>query len=150
MALSVGTPKHLEAIDLLQQGQLSSEDAYKQDINFLLYQALQKIAFLPFGFLIDNYRWAVFNGQIPFNRLNEGNQLILFRSSIFSFERLGWWEMRTKYQGISPPVPRTENTDFDPGSKFHIPANVPYIRYFVSYIVQFQFYRALCEKSGHK
>lgn len=89
MALSVGTPAHLSAIGLLNQGQLSPEDAQKQDINFLLYQALQKIAFLPFGYLIDNYRWDVFSGKIPYNKLNEGSFLLtLFRKNYNSVFRM--------------------------------------------------------------
>ena len=34
---------------------------------------------------------------------------------------------RCKYQGISPPVVRSQD-DFDPGAKYHIPGNTPYIR----------------------
>ncbi|XP_059494632.1 angiotensin-converting enzyme [Stegostoma tigrinum] len=127
MALSVSTPKHLKEIGLLE----NVVDDQEADINYLLKMALEKIAFLPFGYLIDQWRWGVFSGRItPEN---------------YNFE---WWYLRTKYQGICPPVPRDEN-NFDPGAKYHIPANTPYIRYFVSFILQFQFHKALCNASGH-
>uniref|UniRef100_A0A8D3C8G2 Angiotensin-converting enzyme n=1 Tax=Scophthalmus maximus TaxID=52904 RepID=A0A8D3C8G2_SCOMX len=121
LALSVSTPKHLQSIGLLD----------KSDINFLMSMALDKIAFLPFGYLMDQWRWKVFDGRIP--------------PTEYSKE---WWNLRMKYQGLSPPVARTED-DFDPGAKFHIPANVPYVRYFVSFIIQFQFHKALCEAAKH-
>ncbi|XP_067869242.1 angiotensin-converting enzyme [Heterodontus francisci] len=126
MALSVSTPKHLKEIGLLE----NVENDNETDINYLLKMALQKIAFLPFGYLIDQWRWGVFSGRIsPKN---------------YNYE---WWYLRTKYQGICPPVPRNE-TNFDPGAKYHIPANTPYIRYFVSFILQFQFHKALCNAAG--
>jgi len=94
--------------------------------------ALEKIAFLPFGRLIDQWRWKVFAGEItPAN----------YNSS--------WWELRRRYQGVSPPLPRSE-ADFDPGAKYHIPSNTPYTRYFLSYILQFQFHKALCAASGNQ
>ncbi|XP_041371786.1 uncharacterized protein LOC121385251 [Gigantopelta aegis] len=127
MALSVATPKHLRRIGLLGE----SQDNYLDDINFLLKMSLEKIAFLPFGYLIDQWRWSVFSGETTSDRYNAK-----------------WWELRCKYQGISPPVKRTEQ-DFDPGAKYHIPDNTPYIRYFVSFVVQFQFHKALCEAAGH-
>ncbi|XP_078079873.1 angiotensin-converting enzyme [Mustelus asterias] len=128
MALSVSTPKHLRKIGLLQ----NAVDDNETDINYLLKMALQKIAFLPFGYLIDQWRWGVFSGRIsPKN---------------YNYE---WWYLRTKYQGICPPILRNEK-NFDPGAKYHIPANTPYIRYFVSFILQFQFHKALCNASGHQ
>ena len=92
--------------------------------------ALKKIAFLPFGYLIDQWRWDVFDGTTTKADYNND-----------------WWAMRCKYQGVSPPVDRNLN-DFDPGAKYHVPANTPYIRYFVSHILQFQFHKALCDASG--
>ncbi|XP_044303199.1 angiotensin-converting enzyme isoform X2 [Varanus komodoensis] len=127
MSLSVSTPVHLKKIGLLSQ---VTEDA-ESDINFLFKMALEKIAFLPFGYLIDQWRWNVFSGRTPPNRYN-----------------YDWWYLRTKYQGICPPIPRTE-TNFDPGAKYHIPGNTPYIRYFVSFILQFQFHKALCQAANH-
>uniref|UniRef100_A0AAQ5YDC7 Angiotensin-converting enzyme n=1 Tax=Amphiprion ocellaris TaxID=80972 RepID=A0AAQ5YDC7_AMPOC len=121
LALSVATPKHLQSIGLLD----------KSDINFLMSMALDKIAFLPFGYLMDQWRWKVFDGRIPSTEYNKE-----------------WWNLRMKYQGLCPPVTRTED-DFDPGAKFHIPANVPYVRYFVSFIIQFQFHKALCDAANH-
>ncbi|XP_053121534.1 angiotensin-converting enzyme isoform X2 [Hemicordylus capensis] len=127
MALSVSTPKHLHSINLLDR----MEDNEESDINYLMSIALDKIAFLPFGYLMDQWRWKVFDGRIKEDEYNQQ-----------------WWNLRLKYQGLCPPVPRSEE-DFDPGAKFHIPANVPYVRYFVSFIIQFQFHQALCKAAGH-
>uniref|UniRef100_A0A8B9ZHT4 Angiotensin-converting enzyme n=1 Tax=Anas platyrhynchos TaxID=8839 RepID=A0A8B9ZHT4_ANAPL len=127
MALSVSTPKHLHSIKLLDQVTENEES----DINYLMSVALDKIAFLPFGYLMDQWRWKVFDGRIKEDEYNQQ-----------------WWNLRLKYQGLCPPTPRSED-DFDPGAKFHIPANVPYIRYFVSFVIQFQFHQALCDAAGH-
>ncbi|XP_069012000.1 angiotensin-converting enzyme isoform X2 [Embiotoca jacksoni] len=127
LALSVSTPKHLQIIGLLDKVENNPES----EINFLMSMALDKIAFLPFGYLMDQWRWKVFDGRIPQTEYNKE-----------------WWNLRMKYQGLCPPVTRTED-DFDPGAKFHIPANVPYVRYFVSFIVQFQFHKALCDAAKH-
>jgi peptidyl-dipeptidase A len=124
VALSV-TPEYLVNIGLLDKA-----PSAEGDLGLLLRMALDKVAFLPFGLLVDQYRWKVFSGEIAADDFNAG-----------------WWELRTKYQGIRPPVPRTE-ADFDPGAKYHIPANVPYTRYFLAHILQFQFHRALCEAAG--
>jgi peptidyl-dipeptidase A len=94
--------------------------------------ALEKIAFLPFGKMIDEWRWQVFSGEVTPENYNQA-----------------WWAIREKYQGIRPPVERTE-ADFDPGAKYHIPGNTPYTRYFLSFIVQFQFQKALCDAAGFK
>ncbi|KAF6728427.1 Angiotensin-converting enzyme [Oryzias melastigma] len=127
MSLSVSTPKHLHTVNLLK----SAESDPETDINFLLNMAIQKIAFLPFGYLMDLWRWGVFSEKTPPERYNAD-----------------WWYLRTKYQGICPPIRRTED-DFDPGAKFHIPNNTPYIRYFVSFILQFQLHEKLCEAANH-
>ncbi|NWS81100.1 ACE enzyme, partial [Toxostoma redivivum] len=128
MALSVSTPKHLHSINLLDQVTENKES----DINYLMSIALDKIAFLPFGYLMDQWRWKVFDGRIKEDEYNKE-----------------WWNLRMKYQGLCPPALRSED-DFDPGAKFHIPANVPYIRYFVSFVIQFQFHQALCDAAGHQ
>ncbi|NXX73935.1 ACE enzyme, partial [Urocolius indicus] len=128
MALSVSTPKHLHSINLLDQ---VTDNEAESDINYLMSMALDKIAFLPFGYLMDQWRWKVFDGRIKEDEYNQQ-----------------WWNLRMKYQGLCPPVARSED-DFDPGAKFHIPANVPYIRYFVSFVIQFQFHQALCAAAGH-
>src|SRR4029078_3647893 len=94
--------------------------------------ALDKIAFLPFGKLIDEWRWGVFDGRIKPADYNKA-----------------WWELRRKYQGVAPPLERTEE-DFDPGAKYHIPGNTSYTRYFLSFILQFQFHKALCDAAGFK
>jgi peptidyl-dipeptidase A len=124
IALSV-TPDYLVKIGLLDK----APDASK-DIGLLLHKALEKIAFLPFGLMIDQWRWKVFSGEIPPAKYNET-----------------WWQLRLKYQGIVPPGPRSE-TDFDPGAKYHVAANVPYMRYFLADILQFQFHRALAQAAG--
>uniref|UniRef100_A0A6Q2XA23 Angiotensin-converting enzyme n=1 Tax=Esox lucius TaxID=8010 RepID=A0A6Q2XA23_ESOLU len=128
LALSVATPRHLKEIGLLDVVEANKEST----INYLMSIALDKIAFLPFGYLMDQWRWKVFDGRISESEYNKE-----------------WWNMRMKYQGLCPPVARTEQ-DFDPGAKFHIPANVPYVRYFVSFIIQFQFHQALCKAANHK
>ena len=127
IALSI-TPAYLQRVGLLEE----VADNDKATTNYLMKMALDKVAFLPFGKLIDQWRWDVFAGKIPPEQYNAG-----------------WWALRTKYQGISPPVPRSE-ADFDPGAKYHVPANVPYIRYFLAFIYQFQFQRALCREAGHQ
>lgn len=100
-------------------------------INYQMKMALDKIAFLPFGKLIDQWRWDVFSGKVKPEAYNAA-----------------WWSLRTKYQGIAPPVKRTE-ADFDPGAKYHIPGNTPYTRYFLARILQFQFHQAMCKAAGH-
>merc|ERR1712198_367360 len=122
LALSVATPKHLHKIGLLKT--LQNDD--EADINFLMSMALEKIVFLPFAYTMDNWRWDVFSGAVKESNWN-----------------CHWWNYRTNVQGIKPPVKRSE-LDFDPGAKYHIPANVPYIRYYVSAIIQFQFHKSLC------
>jgi peptidyl-dipeptidase A len=124
IALSV-TPAYLVQVGLLDEAPGS-----EGDIQYLLRNALDKIAFLPFGLVIDQWRWKVFSGEV----------------SPADYNRT-WWEMRRKYQGIAPPEPRGEEW-FDPGAKYHVPANVPYTRYFLARILQFQFHRALCREAG--
>jgi peptidyl-dipeptidase A len=125
IALSV-TPEYLKQIGLIQQIPPAAAD-----LPILLRTALDKIAFLPFGLLIDKWRWEVFSGQVKPADYNKA-----------------WWELREKYQGVAPPVDRSE-TDFDPGAKYHIPSNTPYARYFLARIYQFQFYRAMCRAAGY-
>lgn len=124
IALSV-TPEYLKKIGLLETVPPASDD-----IDYLLQKALQKVAFLPFGLTIDKWRWEVFAGEVKPDQYNKA-----------------WWDLRLKYQGVAPPVARTES-DFDPGAKFHVPGNVPYARYFLAAIYQFQFQRALCKIAG--
>lgn len=97
-----------------------------------LKDALTRVAFLPFGLLIDKWRWDVFSGKVQPADYNKS-----------------WWELRRKYQGVAAPVARSED-DFDPGAKFHVAANVPYLRYFLARILQFQFHRAMCQAAGFK
>ena len=124
IALSV-TPEYLVKVGLLDEAPDPSKD-----LGLLLRMALDKVAFLPFGLLVDQWRWQVFSGEIAPDAYNAG-----------------WWRLREKYQGVAAPVERDE-ADFDPGAKYHVPANTPYTRYFLAHILQFQFQRALCEAAG--
>jgi peptidyl-dipeptidase A len=124
IALSV-TPEYLKEVGLLQDLPPASADT-----GYLLKMALDKIAFLPFGLLIDQWRWKVFSGEITPEQYNKM-----------------WWALKAKYQGVAPPVERSE-ADFDPGAKYHVAANVPYTRYFLARILQFQFQRGLCQAAG--
>ena len=125
IALSV-TPEYLHEVGLLEQASKPGGD-----LSFLMKQAMDKVAFLPFGLLIDQWRWRVFSGEIKPADYNQA-----------------WWEMRTRYQGVAAPMARSE-ADFDPGAKYHVAANVPYTRYFLARILQFQFHRALCKEAGY-
>ncbi|MEO7970122.1 MAG: M2 family metallopeptidase [bacterium] len=124
MALSV-TPPYLKQIGLVDKVPDPGSD-----IGFLLQRALDKVAFLPFGYLVDQWRWKVFSGEVGPNDYNKA-----------------WWDLRLKYQGVAPPAPRSDQ-DFDAGAKYHVPANTPYARYFLAAILQFQFHRALCHEAG--
>ena len=126
IALSV-TPEYLVKIGLLDKAPDVSSD-----IGLLLHKALEKVAFLPFGLMIDKYRWQVFSGQIKPEQYNEA-----------------WWRLCREYQGIAPPMPRSE-ADFDAAAKYHVAANVPYARYFLADILQFQFHRSLSQIAGCK
>lgn len=126
IALSV-TPGYLKQIGLLDNVPDESKD-----IGLLMKMALDKVAFIPFGLLVDQWRWKVFSGEISPAEYNQA-----------------WWELREKYQGVKAPISRTEN-DFDPGAKYHVPGNVPYTRYFLAHILQFQFHKSLCEIAGSK
>ena len=121
------TPEYLAEVGLVATASQSEEAV----INAQMQQALERIAFLPFGKLIDEWRWAVFSGKVAPQDYNKA-----------------WWELRTKYQGVAPPVARSE-ADFDPGAKYHIPGNVSYTRYFLARILQFQFQRSLCDAAGY-
>jgi peptidyl-dipeptidase A len=122
------TPGYLQQVGLLK----SVPKNEKNLINLQMKDALEKVAFLPFGLLIDQWRWDVFAGKTAPADYNKA-----------------WWALREKYQGVAAPVARTEQ-DFDPGAKYHVPANVPYTRYFLARILQFQFHKALCEAAGFK
>jgi peptidyl-dipeptidase A len=124
IALSI-TPQYLVQLGLLKQAPDASRDT-----GLLLARALDKVAFLPFGLLIDKWRWQVFAGQITPEDYNKA-----------------WWQLRLKYQGIAPPIARSD-ADFDPGAKYHVAASVPYARYFLADILQFQFHRALAKIAG--
>ncbi|MEQ8309359.1 MAG: M2 family metallopeptidase [Sphingopyxis sp.] len=128
VALSI-TPQYLVDIGLLDKAQVPSAD---KDIGLLLRQAMDKVAFLPFGLLIDRWRWGVFDGSIAPADYNKA-----------------WTQMRTQYQGIVPPGERPADA-FDAGAKYHIPGNTPYTRYFLARILQFQFYEAACKQAGWK
>ena len=126
IALSI-TPEYLVQIGLLDRAQVPSAD---KDTGLLLREALDKVAFLPFGLLVDKWRWGVFDGSIPTGKYNDA-----------------WVQLKRDYQGITPPVARPADA-FDPGAKYHIPGNTPYMRYFLARILQFQFFKAACDQAG--
>ena len=126
IALSI-TPGYLKEIGLIEQAPPASED-----LGLLMHTALEKIAFLPFGLLIDQWRWSVFSGKVAPADYNKA-----------------WWDLRLKYQGVAPPMARSEQ-DFDPAAKYHVPGNVPYARYFLADVLQFQFHRGLCKSIGYQ
>jgi peptidyl-dipeptidase A len=125
--LSALTPTYLQQIGVLEQTPGADED-----IPFLLKMALDKIAFLPFGLMVDRWRWQVFSGEVTPEHYNDA-----------------WWKLRLQYQGLVPPGPRPADA-FDPGAKYHVPGNTPYTRYFLAHIYQFQFQRAACKQAGWK
>jgi peptidyl-dipeptidase A len=124
VALSV-TPEYLVKIGLLDKAPDAS-----RDIGLLLSRALEKVSFLPFGLLIDQWRWKVFSGEVSPADYNQA-----------------WWDLRLRYQGVAPPSVRGEEF-FDPGAKYHVPDNTPYTRYFLAHILQFQFHRAMAKTAG--
>jgi len=131
-ALSI-TPQYLVDIGLVEKDDLPNSDAISDaDISHLMRSALDRVAFLPFGLVVDQWRWNVFSGEYSPADYNES-----------------WWTLRSNYQGIRPPVTRSES-DFDAGAKYHITSNVPYTRYFLSYILQFQFHKAACDIAKHE
>ena len=121
------TPKYLESIGLVNPQQQSKEAV----INAQMRMALAKVSFMPFGLMIDRWRWGVFDGSIKPDGYNKA-----------------WWELKAKYQGVAPATARGEEF-FDAGAKYHVPGNTPYTRYFLSHILQFQFYKSLCDAAGH-
>lgn len=126
ISLSI-TPEYLVQIDMLDESQVPSAD---KDIGLLLREAMDKVAFLPFGLMVDRYRWSLFDGSVAPADYNKA-----------------WTDLRTQYQGIVPPVERGADA-FDPGAKYHIPGNVPYTRYFLARILQFQFFKSACDTAG--
>jgi peptidyl-dipeptidase A len=122
------TPEYLKRLGLVETLPRGDHGL----INVQMKDALEKIAFLPFGKLIDEWRWDVFEGRVPPERYQQA-----------------WWELRRKYQGVAAPVAGGADA-FDPGAKYHIPANVPYTRYFLARLLQFQFHRAMCRIAGHR
>jgi len=126
ISLSI-TPGYLQKIGLLE----NIPDA-SADIALLLKRALEGIAFLPFGLMVDQWRWQVFAGEAGADGYNDL-----------------WWQLREKYQGVKAPNERPADA-FDPGAKYHIPGNTPYTRYFLARILQYQFHRSLCEISGNE
>jgi peptidyl-dipeptidase A len=125
IALSV-TPDYLVKVGLLDKAPGS-----EGDLEYLMRTALDKVAFLPFGIVVDQWRWKVFSGEVTPDKYNTA-----------------WWELRRKYQNVAEPEPRPADA-FDPGAKYHVPANTPYTRYFLAHILQFQFQRAMCRDAGY-
>ena len=126
VALSI-TPEYLEQIGLISEDEKPGADA---DTALLMQTALDKIAFLPFAITVDGWRWGVLSGETAPDAYNTA-----------------WWDLRLKNQGLVPPAPRPADA-FDPGAKYHIPGNTPYLRYFLSFVMQFQFHKAACDQAG--
>ena len=124
LALSV-TPEYLVKVGLLDKAPDASADT-----GLLLKTALERLAFLPFGLIVDPWRWEAFAGRITPANYNRA-----------------WWDLKLRYQGVAPPSPRGEEF-FDPGAKYHVPANTPYARYFLAQVLEFQFHRALAKTAG--
>jgi peptidyl-dipeptidase A len=124
ISLSI-TPEYLVKIGLIDNAPSTASD-----IGLLMKAALERLAFLPFGLVVDQWRWQVFDGTITPDRYNRA-----------------WWDLKLKYQNVAPSSPRGEEF-FDPGAKYHVPANTPYSRYFLAAILQFQFHRALTKTAG--
>lgn len=122
MALSVANPRHLQVVGLLD----SFNDNNENNLNALYAEALERVAFLPFGLLVDKWRWDVFSGNVTEQQWNKH-----------------WWDLREKYQRLTPMADRDESY-FDAGAKFHVPASSRYISYFLSHILEFQLYKSLC------
>ena len=122
------TPDYLKSIGMVGEQQQSNEAL----INAQMRMALAKVSFMPFGLMIDRWRWGVFDGSIKPADYNKA-----------------WWELKAKYQGVAPATARGEDY-FDPGAKYHVPGNTPYTRYFLSHVLQFQFYKGLCDAAGYK
>ena len=122
------TPDYLKSIGMVGEQQQSNEAL----INAQMRMALAKVSFMPFGLMIDRWRWGVFDGSIKPADYNKA-----------------WWELKAKYQGVGPVTARGEEF-FDPGAKYHVPGNTPYTRYFLSHVLQFQFYKGLCDAAGYK
>jgi peptidyl-dipeptidase A len=126
VALSI-TPEYLKQIGMIELVPDPSKD-----LGLLMRAALEKVAFLPFSLVVDQWRWNVFSGEYGPDEYNQG-----------------WWELREKYQGVMAPVARSEK-DFDAGAKYHVPGNTPYTRYFLAAILQYQLHRGLCQVAGNK
>jgi peptidyl-dipeptidase A len=122
------TPEYLNSIGLVDKPTVSHE----AEINSQMRRALSGVAFLPFGLMIDKWRWGVFDGSIKPDQYNKA-----------------WWDLKAKYQGVAPATARGEEF-FDPGAKYHVPGNTPYTRYFLARVLQFQFLKSLCDASGYK
>ncbi len=129
IALSV-TPAYLKQIGL--DPAAADPKAKRSELNFLMQRAVEKVAFLPFGLLVDKFRWQVFAGEVKPADYNAA-----------------WWKLRLQYQGVAPPGDRSKVATFDAGGKYHVAASVPYMRYFLAHILQFQLHRALCKVAGH-
>ena len=123
------SPSHLVKLGFADQADFTEHS----QINYLMRLALQKVAFLPFGYAMDKYRFALFRNQV--DRKHELNSM--------------WWALRVEHGGIMAAVRRSDANNFDAGAKFHVPSNTPYFRYFIAHILQFQFYRAMCRLKGH-
>jgi len=125
VALSI-TPAYLKRVGLMKQ-----DPDPAQEIGPLLYTALQKVAFMPFAYKVDKWRWQVYAGQVQPADYDKA-----------------WWALTEQYQGVARPAPIAGDGGFDAGAKFHVASDTPYARYFLAHVLQFQFHRALCREAG--
>jgi len=128
LSLAVGTAEYFQRLGLVgEEVDVADEET---NINILFDMALERIAFLPFGYLVDKFRWDVYSGVTSKEEMN-----------------CHWWKLRNQIQGLEPPSKRSKD-HFDPGAKYHVAGDVGYVRYFTAFIYEFQFYRAMCLQSG--
>ncbi|KAJ8924306.1 hypothetical protein NQ315_007099 [Exocentrus adspersus] len=125
ITLSVLNPIHLRLVGLFN----NNTELYETNINFLLIMALKKVAYAPFAYLVDQWRYQIFESGV--RKMNSE-----------------WWDLRLRLQGVVPPVPRSES-HFDAAAKRHIPADIPYIRYYVALLLEFQIHEAMCDAAGY-
>jgi len=126
LGLSV-TPVYLQRLGFIDKAPETTDD-----VPALLKSALEKVALLPWTYLVDQWRWRVFSGEIKPEDYNKA-----------------WWELRLKYQGLVPPAERPAGA-FDAAAKYHVTNFVPYTRYFLAQVLQFQFHRSLCQAAGYE
>ncbi|VDK44288.1 unnamed protein product [Anisakis simplex] len=113
-------------VDIIKLLPTGASNGHAAQVNMLYLEALEQFVKLPYDLVVDVWRFNIFDGKTTKETWNDD-----------------WWKLREHYQGLKGPSHQA--TDFDaivsPAiSQKHSPA----IRHFVSYIMQFQFMKALC------